>query len=56
MENSKYYVELVTNSGSTYFQKVRRIDGAILYANKSLSKVAAWLNNPVYRDGSPVVL
>lgn len=50
-----YYVEQVTNNGVTYFQQVRR-DGAILYANVSLSRVADRIFKPTYKDGTPVVL
>ena len=56
MEASKYYIELVTNSGSTYFQLVRRSDQAILFANPSLSTVADKLCRPVWKDGTPVKL
>ena len=53
---SAYYIECVTNNGTTYFQVVRRKDEAILYANQSLSRVADRLCNPLYKDGSPVIL
>ncbi len=56
MENSKYYIELVSNNGLSYFQLVRRKDEAILYSNQSLSRVADRLYNPVYKDGSKVIL
>ena len=56
MKDSKYYIELVTNNGSTYFQIVRRSDEAILFSNPSLSTVADKLNIPVYQDGTPVKL
>ena len=51
-----YYVEQVTNNGVTYFQLIRRRDGAILYSNVSLSRVADKLLYPTYKDGTPVVL
>ena len=51
-----YYVELVTNNGVTYFQQVRRRDGAILYSNVSLTRVADRIFQPTYKDGTPVVL
>ena len=52
----EYYVEMVTNNGVTYFQLVRRRDGAILYANVSLARVADKIFKPTYKDGTPVVL
>jgi hypothetical protein len=55
-ENSKYYIESVSNNGTTYFQIVRRKDEAILFANRSLSLVADRLYNPLYKDGSEVIL
>ena len=51
-----YYVEQVTNNGVTYFQEVRRRDGAILYSNVSLTRVADRIFKPTYEDGTPVVL
>ena len=55
-ERPAYYVEQVTNNGVTYFQEVRRRDGAILYSNVSLSRVADRILRPTYKDGTPVVL
>ena len=55
-ESRGYYVEMVTNNGTTYFQQVRRRDGAILYANVSLSRVADRIYQPTYKDGTPVVI
>lgn len=51
-----YYVEMVTNNGVTYFQEVRRRDGAILYSNVSLSRVADRIFHPTYEDGTKVIL
>lgn len=51
-----YYIELVSNNGSSYFQVVRRKDKAILFANVSLHLVADKLYLPTYEDGTPVVL
>lgn len=56
MEAKNYFIEQVTNNGVTYFQEVRRRDGAILFSNQSLSLVADRLFKPTYKDGSPVVL
>lgn len=55
-KEKEYYVEMVTNNGVTYFQHVRRRDGAILYANVSLSRVADRIYQPTYKDGTLVVL
>jgi len=51
-----YYIEFVSNNGTSYFQLVRRIDEAILFSNVSLSLVADRLYKPTYKDGTPVVL
>ena len=55
-ELRSYYVEQVTNNGTTYFQLVRARDEAILYSNVSLSRVADRIFKPTYKDGTPVVL
>lgn len=55
-ELRSYYVEQVTNNGTTYFQLVRTRDLAILYSNVSLSRVADRMFKPTYQDGTPVVL
>ena len=55
-KEKEYYVEMTTNNGVTYFQEVRRRDGAILYSNVSLSRVADRFFHPTYKDGTPVVL
>ena len=57
-QNTKkaYYIEMVTNNGVTYFQEVRRRDGAILYSNVSLSRVSDRIFRPTYKDGTPVIL
>jgi hypothetical protein len=54
--NSKFYIECVSNNGMTYFQVVRRSDEAILSAYQSLTRAADRLCEPVYKDGTPVVL
>ena len=56
MKNSKYYIELVSVDGVSFFQVVRRRDKAILFADRSLARVADRLYAPVYKDGSGVVL
>jgi hypothetical protein len=53
---ASYYIEFISNNGVSYFQLVRGKDDAILYANQSLARVADKLFNPVYKDGSRVVL
>ena len=51
-----YYIEQVTNNGTTYFQLVRRCDDAILYSNVSLSLVADKIDNPTYKDGTTIYI
>ena len=56
MKSLKYYIELVSQDGTTYFQLVRFSDNAILFANASLQLVADKVMRPTWKDGSPVIL